>query len=380
MAQKWIVGKRIQIAGSGTDKSDVSKLSYAHSLVRKIVTEFLENGGGFVVTIGEEPFIKTGELAKTFDWTILEMVNCHKKSRKWPSAQGAPVIAVGFENYEERIPTNRKALWNKLIADGKVELQIIPSEVTFGGIMRQTQSKFGDLLLTIGGSIGVYHLAQVYQASKKTIIPLNLSLNNSETSASEALSKHVIKDCKDFFEYQPVNEALTAYSRLSIKNENKEIEQFVDILTSFINHLPPPTAFYVRLLNKKLPEFNVVEGYFRNVVDPVITKLGYRRFEMETDYSDEPFMNIELFTKLHFSSLVIADLSGIRPNCFLEMGYALGLGKKVIMTAVEGTKLPWDTETIHCHFWSSDMTDEDRRNALRQFLEKNMNKEALVER
>ena len=378
MTTNWIEGKRVQIAGSGTDKSDFSKLGYAHSIVRCLTSEILELGGGFVITIGEEPIVKNGNLAKTFDWTVLETVDCQKRSRKWPQTQGAPVIAVGFENYEERIPAGRKALWNKLLLEGKVELHIIPSETTFGGVMRQTQSKFGELLLIIGGSIGVYHLAQLYQASKKTIIPLNFSLNNDENSASEALSKHVIKDCKDFFEYQPANEALTAYSCLSLKNQTIDPEHFVSLLISFINHLPRPTVFYVRLLNNSLPEFSKVESYFRNVVDPVTRKLGYRRFEMETDSSDEPFMNVELFNKLHFSSLVIADLSGIRPNCFLELGYALGLGKKVVMTAIEGTKLPWDIETIHCHFWSAIASDSMRIDALKLFLQKNMNREPLI--
>lgn len=176
MLTNWLVGKRVHIAGSATDTADLRQLRNAHSLVRQLATEILYRGGGFVVTIGEEPSVNKDGLAKSFDWEVLEEVDVSSQNIKWPKTQGAPVIAVGFENYEDRIPLNRKEVWNRLLSEGKVELQIVPSEMTFGGLMRKLQSEYGDLLLTIGGSIGVYHLAQLYQASKKPIIPLNLSL------------------------------------------------------------------------------------------------------------------------------------------------------------------------------------------------------------
>jgi hypothetical protein len=131
-------------------------------------------------------------------------------------------------------------------------------------------------------------------------------------------------------------------------------------------------------LNPNLSDYATVEKYFRNVVDKVTRGLGYKRFEMETDYSCEPFMNVELFQKLHFSSLVIADLTGIRPNCCIELGFAFGLGKKIIITAIEGTKLPWDTESIHCHFWSASKSDAERITDLKSYMKKNINREPLI--
>lgn len=379
MKSNWLVGKRVHIAGSVTNTANLTQLRYAHSLVRQLTTQILQQGGGFVVTIGEEPLVKSSDLAKLFDWVVLEVVDSCTTSAKWSKTQGAPIIAVGFENYEDRIPSKRKELWDRLLSEKKVELQIVPSEMTFGGSMRQIQSEFGDLLLTIGGSIGVYHLAQLYQTSKKPIIPLNISFNDdSEKSASETLSKHVVKDFRDFFDFQPAEVAITSYARLSLKRDNLDVNEFASRLISFTNHLPPPTVFYVRLLNRNLPEFDKVENYFRNVVDPITRSLGYRRFEMDTDSTREPFMNLELFGQLHFSSLVIADLSGIRQNCFLELGYALGLSKKVIMTAIEGTNLPWDTKTINCHFWSSTNVDSERIKVLKLFLKQNINRAPLI--
>jgi hypothetical protein len=374
-------GKRIHIAGSAPDKVDLEKLKYAHRLVKHLANKILSSGGGLVVTVGSEPVcMEDLSIPKIFDWSVLEAVDeCQELSfSKWPGAQGAPAIAVGFGNWEERIPQNRKVLWERVIAGGRVELQVIPTELSVGGVMRQRQSMYGDILVTVGGHIGVHHLAQLYQANRKPVVPINLPLNTEKPTASEVLSNHVIKDPKDFFEYQPDREAVTAYSRLSLKCKLLDLSEFERRFSNFIGHLPQPIVFHVRLLNSKLQKFKVVEDFFRNVVDKVTANMGYRRFEMERDSSEEAFMNVELFQNLHFSSLVVADLTGVRPNCCMELGYALGVAKKVILTAMEGTKLPWDVDAIHCHFWSPKVSDAQSRAKLASFMKKNINRNPLV--
>ncbi len=381
MKHEELRGKRIFIAGSIPDEANIERAKYAQVLTKHLAKCILSRGGGLIVTLGSEPKLtKDDAVAKIFDWTILEAVDEIQKypNAKWPNAQGAPVIAVGFGNWEERIPTDRRDLWERIFSTNKVELHIVPAEISVGGVMRQEQTKYGDILVTIGGHIGVHHLAQLFQASKKPVIPINLPLGNGQLTASEVLSNHAVKDPNDFFEYQPPRGAITAYSKLSLKLRILEVKDFGKRFFDFVNHLPQPIAFNVRLLNSQLLEFKDVEGFFRNVVDKVVADMGYRRFEMETDSSEEPFMNVELFEKLHFSALVIADLTGVRPNCCLELGYALALGKKVILTAMEGTKLPWDTEMIRCHFWSISETDVKRKALLESFMEKNINKMPLV--
>jgi hypothetical protein len=132
------------------------------------------------------------------------------------------------------------------------------------------------------------------------------------------------------------------------------------------------------LINKDVPEFEVVENYFRNVVDEVIELCGYERFESGLDTSKEPFLNLAIFLNLHYSSLVIADLTGVRPNCCLELGYALGQKKKFILMALKGTKLPFDTKMISCHFWSAEMSDDDRKRELIAFMEKNIDRKPII--
>lgn len=88
-------------------------------------------------------------------------------------------------------------------------------------------------------------------------------------------------------------------------------------------------------------------------------------------------MNVEIFQKLLFSSLVIVDLTGIRPNCMFEYGLALGLNKKVIVMAREDTDIPWDVSAMPCYFWSAFESYERRINDLKDFMSKNLNRSSI---
>jgi len=369
----------LHVAGSIPRKADSKLAEYAHLLVETVAKVALSNGGGLVVTVGPEPHLDETETPTIFDWTLLEAVDKFKSypNKRWPSSQGIPVVAVAFEKNKDKIPDIRKDLWKRLLDENKVELQLVPSELSVGGVMRQEQSKYGDILLTLGGDLGVYHLSQLYQTNHKPVIPINLSFNKDQPTSSELLAHHANRKPKDFFEYQPSSNAVTAYSKLSQADEARDEQRFSKNLLDFIDHLPVPMAFYVRVLDPKNVDFLAVEHFFRNVVDKIVLKMGYRRFEMGTDYSEDIFMNLELFENLHRSSLVIVDLTGIRPNCCLELGFALGLGKKFILTAQDGTRLPWDTTSIHCHFWKTNEEDKDRKAELRGFIQKNINKSPI---
>ena len=149
-------------------------------------------------------------------------------------------------------------------------------------------------------------------------------------------------------------------------------------LISLLSMLAPPRAFYVRLLKKGHDHFGVVEAFFRGVVDPVVRAAGFERVELGTDETEYGFINVGIFDTLHFASVAVVDLTGSRPNCFIELGYAFGRAIRVIVTAEEGTKLPFDTDAVPCHFWKPDMNDKDRQQELEMFWSKNIDRPPLV--
>lgn len=113
-------------------------------------------------------------------------------------------------------------------------------------------------------------------------------------------------------------------------------------------------------------------------MDPVVAQAGFERIEMGTDAAEHGFMNVAIFEDVHFASAVVVDVTGHRPNCFIELGYALR-GTRVIVTAEEGTSLPFDQSAIPCHFWREDEIDDQRREALIDFWQKNIDRPALVQ-
>jgi len=374
-------GRRVHFAGSAKPTVEPSRLRYAHILLKHLAKIVLEQGGGLVLTVGNDPVHpRDTNLPLIFDWTLLEAVDEYKhwQAISWPEAQGMPVVAVGLPNWKERITNKRQPLWDKVVKAKNVELIQIRAGLSVGGVLRERQAIYGDILVPVGGGPGVVHLTELYKSKRKSVIPLDISLGDKTPSAAEQLSMQAMEDPMEFFEYEPHSRAVVAYSGLSLKDQMPNVEEFGGRFLDFVTHLPRPTAFLVRLLNSKSPDFVEVERFFRNVVDPVLADSGYRRFEMGTDASTEPFMNVEIFQKLHYSSLVIADLTGLRVDCFIEMGYAFGQAKKVIVTAREGTKLPFDSKSIPCHFWPVELEDEKRRDAFRQFMHKNINRKPLV--
>lgn len=78
------------------------------------------------------------------------------------------------------------------------------------------------------------------------------------------------------------------------------------------------------------------------MVDPVIEQIGYRRIEKGTDPTEHGFINVEIFERLYYSELSAVDVTGLRLNCFIELGYALGGRIPAIVTVQEGTSLPFE--------------------------------------
>jgi hypothetical protein len=374
-------GRRVHFAGSAKPRVEPSRLRYAHTLLKRLAKLVLEQGGGLVLTLGNEPVHdQDTSLPLIFDWTLLEAVDEYEHWEKtgWPEAQGMPIVGVALPKLGERIVEDRRPLWNRIVKAKNIDLIQIRTGLPIGGILRERQVMYGDILVAIGGGPGVEHLAELYISRHKAVIPLDLPLGNKIPSAAERLSTQAMENPRRFFEYEPSHKAAVAYSTLSLRDSIPSADEFAWEFYDFVSHLRGPSAFFVRLLDGMSPDFPNVEGFFRNVVDPVLRGSGYRRFEMGTDTSTEPFLNVEVFKELHHSSLVIADLTGLRPNCFMELGYAFGQAKRVIVTAREGTRLPFDSAAIPCHFWSAELTDGVRRVAFCQYMNKNINRDPLV--
>lgn len=317
-------------------------------------------------------------LSTLFDWTLLEQVAKVASEGKLPkeSIQGSPCIAVGFSDWKARIPRSRARFVEEAIDEGIMELVQLPQPLHVGGVLRERQAFYGDVLVTVGGGPGVEHLSGVYRQMRQPVIPLDLPLKPGKQSASERLNAEAREKPSTFFEFESPGRAAAALSNLSLK-EFPRIDDFTPRFLEFVTGLRAPQVFLAHLLNRKMADYEMVSAFIDQVVSEVMTSSGFSMFDPSKDASEELFLNVEVFEAIKSSSIVVVDLTGLRPNCFLELGFALGLGKKVIVTAADGTELPFDTHALPCHFWRPKIRNQPRRKAFEGFVAQNINRRRI---
>jgi hypothetical protein len=382
-----LFGRRVQIAGSASAKTDPSLVGYAHQVVSSLVKAIMTAGGGIVVGIGKEPRpdgASPDAPSLLFDWTALEIAaECLKlEFPAWPAESGLPIVVASSEKAVTEIPDNRRPLYEELLASGLLHVESIMAGSRAAAFLRQRQAIFGDALVILGGGTGVEHSADLYLSRRKPVVPLDLPLGASRddgTGGAMRLAKEARAEPTRFFSFGPsyANTEGAALAQIATRNGDAAATDIADKTTSLLSMVARPAAFYVRLLNPDHPKFTVVESFFREVVDPVVEEAGMRRLEMGADKNEYAFMNVAIFESVHFSSVAIVDVTGERPNCFIELGYALR-GGRVLVTAEDGTKLPFDQEMIPCHFWKPGATVTEKRKALVDFWEKNINRPPIV--
>jgi hypothetical protein len=319
-----------------------------------------------------------------FDWTILEAFDLVSSQGRiaWPHTR-PPIVVVTSEKAASEIPEHRRSLWDRILRSGLVRVEYIKPGARSGALLRERQAQFGNVLICVGGGTGVEHLADLYQARHRPIIPLDLALGASRDDGiggSERMNRDARANPTPFLRLRPEMAKVSVALLVATSSGNGSVArgQVVSSLMQLLDTIDRPNAFYVRLLNKQVEEFSTVERFFREVVDPVVEKIGYCRHEMGTDRTEHGFVNVEIFERLHYCELAIVDVTGLRSNCFIELGYALGCGIPVIVTAKEGTVLPFDQSAIPCHFWGLTSDPKTGIQKLLEFMEKNIGRPPLV--
>jgi hypothetical protein len=68
----------------------------------------------------------------------------------------------------------------------------------------------------------------------------------------------------------------------------------------------------------------------------VIVERGFTPREMGRQTPETALMNAEIFNVLHRAALVVVDLTAMRTNCLMELGYALGRRRRFVISAQDG--------------------------------------------
>lgn len=377
-----ISGFRVHLSGSAARNCDGRLLKAAHAYVRAVCQELIDRGGGLVLGVGGEP-VGTAALPCLFDWTALEVIaDAHDPSPHWPGLRPERFVVVASQRALEKIPAARVGVWDRCLGRPDFAFVSAPRGWRMAGIIRERQVQRGDILLALGGGAGVEHLAELYCEEGKPIIPVYAELgayNDDGNGGSNLLHGRALAEVDAFVRLRDgAGSAAGKLTQLRLAPDG-DTPALARRTADLLEDLRPRPAFYVRLLATDHPDFEAVERYFREVVDHVVRERSFSPYEMGRDRPEMAFMNVEIFQRLHRAGLVVVDLTGVRPNCTMELGYGLGRSRRVVISARKGTELPFDQDKLPTHLWEDGGSVNERRRAYRDWFDRYSELPPIVE-
>ena len=103
-----------------------------------------------------------------------------------------------------------------------------------------------------------------------------------------------------------------------------------------------------------------LDSAFEGVIEPIIRDNGLDALRVDK-IQDSGKINDQILENIAKSKFIISDLSGERPNCYYETGFAHALGKELILTIREKEKIHFDLAGYRFITWS---TESDLRKKL----------------
>jgi hypothetical protein len=94
------------------------------------------------------------------------------------------------------------------------------------------------------------------------------------------------------------------------------------------------------------------EAAYKQVIKPVIEAFDFRCLRIDEIQDSKP-ITTQILEAIASSAVVLCDLSGARPNCYYEAGFAYALGRTLILTIREPEKPAFDLSVNRFIKWKS---------------------------
>ena len=122
--------------------------------------------------------------------------------------------------------------------------------------------------------------------------------------------------------------------------------EIAETIVSLAERVAESRSVVVIMSYAKRAELDDVFAAFEQVAQ----QLGYTCDRVTEENAGQRIVP-EILERISRAAFTIVDLTDLRPNVFYELGYADGLRKRVVVTAKEGTELPFDVKDIPTIFW-----------------------------
>ncbi len=92
---------------------------------------------------------------------------------------------------------------------------------------------------------------------------------------------------------------------------------------------------------------------YEGVIKPVGEKAGYKVLRVD-EIQDSGNITQQILENISASEIILAELSGERPNCYYEAGFAYALGKEIIFSIREGDSIHFDLAGYRFITWRTE--------------------------
>jgi len=154
--------------------------------------------------------------------------------------------------------------------------------------------------------------------------------------------------------------------------ENSVTEEFVEEL-KVKSASPESRSVLQQAVGEPLKQIFVVmkfgdrqlDSAYQGVIKPTGEGFGFRVLRVD-EIHDAGLIARQVLESISKSELVLAELSGARPNCYYEAGFAHALGKQMIFCIREGEDIHFDLAGYRFIRWG---TEAELRRMLSEHLE-----------
>lgn len=107
-----------------------------------------------------------------------------------------------------------------------------------------------------------------------------------------------------------------------------------------------------------------LDSAYKGAIRPIGEEFGYNVLRID-HVEDSGMITAQIVESIAESEVVLADLTGARPNCYYETGVAYATGRELILCIKEGEEIHFDLSVNRFIVWK---TEQDLREQLRQRL------------
>ena len=285
--------------------------------------------------LGEQFIRKLGEMIVEREHILL--TGCRGSlDRAIAEAAGQWLVSKGLEPRKQIISYRLK---NDKPAHKVGRIQVSKRtdwELTHPDLDPPEQISDADVTIFIAGGHGTYHAANWARIAGKPVLGIG-----QFGGAGAAIFERE----RDRFPLRYAH-LVTIEDFDNLNQDTDDVEQLAsDTLALCEELIIPNTVFIVMSFKKEFDELFTV-------YHAVCKDLGFEAVRTDKVYSLEKILP-RILNGIRHSAFVIADVTETSPNVFYEIGFAEGLGRPIIATAKEGTKLPFDIVDTPVTFWNS---------------------------